>query len=103
MKARQANAAAPVNKHRAVDATRRDAISAFEHALAKGADDVWNDITHDKAVRAVIDAHKKRIRGKEGAEVLRLRELSEVARGELAVLAEAVGKANGALKAIGKR
>lgn len=102
MKARQANAAASVSKHRAVDAARRDAVSAFEQALVKGGD-AWAAIIGDKAARTVIDAHKERIKGKEGVELRRVRELSEVARGELAVVAGDIGRANKALKAMEKQ
>lgn len=98
MKARQANAAVTVNKHRVVDAARREAVSAFERAVAEGDRDVWRHIANDKAVRTVVNAHKERVRGRESAELAQLKQMSEVARDQLAVVADAVGRANRALK-----
>lgn len=105
MKARQANAAASATKHRAADAARRDAIVAFENAIAKAVEgaDVWQELKKSDAVRDVVDGHKERIKGKEDAELKRVKQMVKVSTGDLAVIADSVGKARDVVKAVEKR
>lgn len=84
-------------KPRATDASRKAATAAFEAALRDGRspEQLLRSLQKDESVRAVVDAHKDRVR-KVGAqsEIKALAKAARDASGDLAVVADKVCKAN---------
>eukprot|EP00177_Eucheuma_denticulatum_P008371 GFKZ01015229.1.p1 GENE.GFKZ01015229.1~~GFKZ01015229.1.p1 ORF type:complete len:155 (-),score=30.39 GFKZ01015229.1:336-800(-) len=111
MKSRQAAVATSSTRQRTADQSRRDAVVAFENAIFEASDaphtsdvqKILSDLYKMEAVRKVVDGYKDRASGKEATELKRVRQMAEVAEGDLKVVAGALRKVEGASKGGGAK